>query len=159
VVGVVSLPRCGAGPLDDWQHYVFGFFVHGAAGGNSLARIQAACPILFRDLIEAELLACPTAVEEMPVAQTLLSPPSPNPFNPSTELAFSLDQPRSVRLSVFDAAGRELAVLADGHRESGRYTVHWNGRDQQGRPVAAGIYVARLVAGDQVQTQKLVLIK
>ena len=159
VGGVVSLPRCAFGSPDDWHHYVFGLFVEGAAGGDGLTRIQTACPILFRDLIADALLACVTSVDELPVAQTLLSPPSPNPFNPGTELAFSLDRARAVRLSVYDAAGREVAVMIDGHLETGRHTAYWNGRDQQGRPMAAGIYIARLVAGDLVQSQKMALIK
>ncbi len=159
VAGVVSLPRCTSGPMTDRTHYVFGIFVEGAADGTSLARIQAACPVLFRDLIAAEMQNCPTAVDGLPLAQTLLAPPHPNPFNPRTELAFSLERPGEVHLAVYDAAGRRLAVLAEGHHDGGRHTVVWNGRDQQGRPAAAGVYIARLVAGDRVESRKLALIK
>ncbi len=159
VAGVVSLPRCTSGPMTDLTHYVFGVFVEGAAGGTSLARIQETCPVLFRDLIAAEMQNCPTAVEELPLARTFLSPPHPNPFNPRTELAFSLEKPGEVQLAVYDAAGRKLAVLAAGHHDRGRHTAVWNGRDQRGRPAAAGVYIARLVVGDRVESRKLALLK
>ncbi len=159
VGGIVLLPRCGGGPGEPPHELVFGSFVHGAGGGDSLARIQAALTVLFQDLITTELQACPTSVEDMPVARTQFQPPYPNPFNPATELSFSLERDSSVRLSVFDAAGREVAVLVDGQQQAGRHQVTWAGRDGHGRPVAAGIYIARLVAGDLVESHKMALIK
>jgi flagellar hook assembly protein FlgD len=61
---------------------------------------------------------------------------------------------------VHDAAGRLVrTLLADEPRDRGRHRVRWDGRDQGGRAVAAGIYLARLQSGETVQVQRLVLVR
>ena len=49
---------------------------------------------------------------------------------------------------MYDVAGRRVALLDDGHRGAGEHTLIWNGRDDAGRRVSPGVYVARLEAGD-----------
>ncbi|UCG29667.1 MAG: hypothetical protein JSV53_12075, partial [candidate division WOR-3 bacterium] len=59
----------------------------------------------------------------------------------------------------YDAAGRLISALAEGMTEPGYYTVHWNGLDDQGRQVPAGVYFVRLETPDSRQVKKAVLLK
>jgi uncharacterized membrane protein len=78
----------------------------------------------------------------------------PNPFNPATEIAFNLSAKVRATIKIFDMLGREIATLVDEEKAPGKYTVRWEAGKN-----ATGIYFYRLVAGDFVQTRKLVLLK
>ncbi len=79
---------------------------------------------------------------------------SPNPFSSATTLRFALETPAAVRLTVYDALGREVARLADGPLEAGAHAV---GFDGSGLP--SGVYVWRLEAGERVETGRLTLLR
>ncbi len=83
----------------------------------------------------------------------------PNPFNPSTTIAYTLEQPASVRLVVFDISGRELHTLVNQHQTAGRYAVRWNVAENGGLKLASGIYFARLQVGERVALRKMILTK
>lgn len=83
-----------------------------------------------------------------------LHAPYPNPFNPAAALRFDVPHAAPVTLKVYDVLGREAAVLADGMRAAGSYTVTFDGRD-----LASGLYFARLTSSGFTQTQKLMLVK
>jgi aminopeptidase N len=68
----------------------------------------------------------------------------PNPFNPGTTISYALPRRSEVTLTIYDLIGRRIATLLHGRQEPGRHLVHWNGRDDAGRPVATGIYIYRL---------------
>ncbi len=76
---------------------------------------------------------------EMP-APTL----APNPFNPQTHVLFSLAEPGRVQVSVYDIAGRRVAVLADQAFDAGSQDLLWNGLDDAGRAVSSGVYFVRI---------------
>jgi 5'-nucleotidase len=84
---------------------------------------------------------------------------SPNPFNPSTTIAFSLDRSGPVRLDVFDLQGRLVRSLVDGAREAGEYRVTWDGRSDAGAPAASGTYVYRLETSLRVISRSMTLVK
>ncbi|MBM4130692.1 hypothetical protein FJ250_06645 [bacterium] len=84
---------------------------------------------------------------------------APNPFNPSTRLAFSLPAALSVRLTVNDLAGRRVRVLLDGRLDAGDHQVPWDGRGDDGRALPSGAYLARLEAGPATSTARLVLVR
>jgi len=86
-------------------------------------------------------------------------PNAPNPFNPATTLRFRLDEAGWVRLLVFDVSGRLVRTVADGPHERGAFERTWRGKDDRGRPVAPGVYVARLEAKGTTATRKMVLVK
>ena len=96
---------------------------------------------------------------ETPMAVTRLLPAAPNPFNPSTTLRFQLADAGEVRLAIYDAAGRRLRTLAAGPWAAGEHTARWDGRDQQGRILAAGSYLAVLDTDDGRRVSKLTLVK
>lgn len=109
-----------------------------------------------------EIARSPAVTVELPgagVAATRLLPNRPNPFNPETEVHFTLARAGRVRLEVFDAAGRRVAVLADEVREAGEHQVAWRGRDQGGRTVPSGAYYVRLEADGGRDTRKIMLLK
>ncbi|MCP4546379.1 MAG: hypothetical protein GY835_07930 [bacterium] len=84
----------------------------------------------------------------------------PNPFNPSTTLRFTLVEGGPIRLVVFDTGGRLVRILGEGVFEAGEHSVRWDGRDASGRPVASGLYLARLrVDGEEQRGVKMLLTK
>jgi hypothetical protein len=83
-----------------------------------------------------------------------LSQNFPNPFNPTTEIEFSLSRTEQVRLAVFDILGREVAVLGTGQMSAGLHRVQFDGAN-----LPAGIYFYRLEAGAQSFTRKMMLLK
>jgi hypothetical protein len=83
----------------------------------------------------------------------------PNPFNPNTTIRFGLHESGYVTLRIYDVAGRFVHALIEEQRAAGIYTEIWNGVDSHGRAAASGVYFYRLVAGDFVQTKKMVLLR
>ncbi|MEN8006047.1 MAG: CotH kinase family protein [Candidatus Krumholzibacteriota bacterium] len=83
----------------------------------------------------------------------------PNPFNSETNIIFGLPTGQNVRISVFDARGRFITTLIDGHRDEGFHPVKWDGTDNAGRAVASGVYYARLESGGGNLTNTMTLIR
>ena len=96
----------------------------------------------------------PVAAINAPVALANV----PNPFNAGTELRFELPAAGPYEIEVFDVAGRRVTGF-QGIGQEGRNAVRWDGRDDQGRDAAAGVYQYRLLAGSRAATGKLVLVK
>ncbi len=82
----------------------------------------------------------------------------PNPFNPATTIDFALPAAGPVDLSVYDLAGRRVAVLVTGHQPAGHHTVLWQATDRSGAPLSSGTYIYRLrtETGDHVKKLSLV---
>ena len=83
----------------------------------------------------------------------------PNPFNSGTVISFALPQAEAVDLAVYNITGQKVATLVSGQRPTGGYQIHWDGRDDQQRPLASGLYLYRLQAGDRVHARKLLLLR
>jgi len=88
----------------------------------------------------------------------------PNPFNPVTEIRYQIpaigDQITSnVNLSLYNVLGKMVRTLVDGKQSLGYYKVIWDGRDENGNPVASGIYFCRLKVGGFTKTRRMVLIR
>ena len=86
----------------------------------------------------------------------------PNPFNPSTTISYNVDASGMVTLKVYDVMGRLVRTLVDGHKISGYesgYSVVWDGKDQQGQQVSAGLYIYSLQTPTGIKTKKMVLMK
>ncbi len=99
-----------------------------------------------------------TAAPETPRAARLMAP-APNPFNPSTRVAFDLDVAGPVDLSIYDLQGRLVRRLHRGPLPVGSHERTWNGRDDAGRRVAGGPYLVRLDApGAAPDARKVVLL-
>jgi hypothetical protein len=83
----------------------------------------------------------------------------PNPFNPVTEIRYSLPAAGRARLAVYDARGRLLRELFAGEQPAGPGSVTWDGRDGAGRAVASGVYLYRLETATGTQAKRMLLIK
>jgi len=83
----------------------------------------------------------------------------PNPFNPVTELEFSVERESEIRLGVFAVSGERVAELASGRYLPGRYRLIWRGVDSNGRAVPSGVYFCMLRRGTQSIVRKMVLIR
>jgi len=90
---------------------------------------------------------------------TALMQNSPNPFNPTTTIRFSLDSALPVSLSIYDARGRLVATLVDELRSAGVHDVRWDGTDRAGASVSSGVYFYRMTAGKTAQSRRMVLLK
>lgn len=82
----------------------------------------------------------------------------PNPTRGATTLALDLPRPASVKVDVFDGAGRLVRRLQDGTSSAAR-RITWDGRDRSGSKVAAGVYYLRVQADDHLETERLVVIR
>ncbi len=83
----------------------------------------------------------------------------PNPFNPSTTLRFDLPQSGAARLDVYNVKGQLVRNLVRGDLAQGMHSMTWDGRDDQGRNVASGVYLYRLSSGSRTLTRKMMLMK
>lgn len=84
----------------------------------------------------------------------------PNPFTSSTTIGYMLPADGGhARVEVYDVTGRVVARLVDQTQSGGVQSVSWDGRDQAGRDVAAGVYFCRLSLGDRVVTRTMIFLK
>jgi hypothetical protein len=105
------------------------------------------------------------SVEDPPanVPPFLVSAPtaSPNPFNPSTHIRFEVGGTRAadVEVAVYDVRGRRVTTVWKGPLGPGAHDVIWNGRSDAGRPLASGIYLARVSVNGSGRSAKMVMTK
>ncbi len=83
----------------------------------------------------------------------------PNPFNGQTVIQFQVNKAGQLRLAVHDAGGRLIKILSDDYFAEGSYRMHWNGSDQNNRPLASGIYFYTLSGEGNRITKKMLLIR
>tara|TARA_B100001245_G_scaffold25666_1_gene16790 strand:- start:340 stop:2415 length:2076 start_codon:yes stop_codon:yes gene_type:complete len=83
----------------------------------------------------------------------------PNPFNSSTTIKFELTKDDFVRLIIYDLKGRMVKQLIHSDFETGEWKVTWNGTDDSGKVVSAGIYLCVLKSDAYAQTRKMILLK
>ena len=105
------------------------------------------------------LLDAPPVPEDLPRALRL-APGRPTPFVSSTWISYEVFSASSVRLVVYDAQGRSVRRLVDGVVQvPGAYSVPWDGRDDGGRELAAGVYFYRLEAGADARSMRTVKLE
>ena len=83
----------------------------------------------------------------------------PNPFNPTTEISFSLPERTKVTLEIFNVLGQRVTTLVDGSLEAGVHSVTWDSRDFDGSQVASGLYMYRIHTEKFSQSKKMILMK
>jgi len=83
----------------------------------------------------------------------------PNPFNPETAIEFGLPTPSHATLRVYTVSGRLVRTVIDRALPAGFHTVRWEGRDEQGRSAASGVYFYELRAGAFMDRRRMVLLR
>ncbi len=96
---------------------------------------------------------------DVPGVTTMLMGNHPNPFNPVTQIDFSLEKAADVTIEVFNLKGQLVKTLLNEHREIGNHNVRWTGEDNDGKPVGSGIYFYKMKAGRYTATKKMILLK
>ncbi|MCB5271523.1 MAG: choice-of-anchor J domain-containing protein [Candidatus Cloacimonetes bacterium] len=98
------------------------------------------------------------AIPEIPVETKLFSA-FPNPFNPSTNLRYSMKEAGDVRIDVYNLKGQLLKSFNNSHNQAGYYQVSWDGHDANGRLVGTGVYFYRMSSGNYSSTKKMIMAK
>ena len=83
----------------------------------------------------------------------------PNPFNPSTKIAFELPKASHVTLTIYDVLGREVAQIADQSYPAGYSEITWNGINRNGQQISSGVYFYRITAGNWSKVMKMMMVK
>jgi hypothetical protein len=83
----------------------------------------------------------------------------PNPFQGKTTVSFALPEDSDVEVVVYDILGRRVRTLVDDKRSAGVHEVQWNGLNELGQPVASGMYIAQMTAGNTTRTIKMTVIR
>jgi len=83
----------------------------------------------------------------------------PNPFNPLTTIRYYLPRRSRVTLEIYDISGRVISSLVDEEQDRGHYAKEWNGLDDKGSLVASGVYFYRLIAGKEIISRKMLLVR
>lgn len=99
------------------------------------------------------------AEAELPLLALELYQNSPNPFNPTTTIRYAVPRASRVTLRVYTSAGQLVRTLVDGKSSPGAKEVTWDGTNDDGGPVASGVYVYRLQTGKETRSKKMVLLK
>lgn len=116
--------------------------------GNQLA------DTLNQTLLPPTVVGVPDAGDKYHLAQNF-----PNPFNPTTEIFYTIPRDEQVALVVYDVSGRLVRTLVSDRQSSGPHVARWDGKDNEGRDVSSGVYFYRLEAGSFLQTRRMVLLK
>ncbi len=114
---------------------------------------------LSNGLMKFRVDALATGVRSEPAMGLRLDPCSPNPFNPTTSIRWFVDSTRQVSVEIYNVRGTLIRTLASRIMTAGQHSATWDGRDDQGRGVASGVYFCRLSNGVRSVTQKLTLLK
>lgn len=94
-----------------------------------------------------------------PARTTLLRDARPNPFNPTTTLAFTLRSAGPAELAVYDVTGRRVRSLLRGDLTAGDHEMVWDGRNDRGEPVGSGTYFARLTSADGALVRRMTIVR
>ncbi len=110
--------------------------------------------------LDLSLITSAENLQPTKTAETfLLKQNYPNPFNPTTTIPFTISKQGRVRLAIYNSLGQEIRVLLDEIKAGGHYQIEWDGRDNQGKTVAAGVYVYRLETEGFNQSRQLTFLK
>jgi len=106
---------------------------------------------LSQALEEADVIGLPTI--------TTLKNNYPNPFNPSTTIAFDIAKDGHVSIEIYNIKGQRVKSLVNDSFRVGRYSVVWNGDDNNGRNVGSGVYFYRMTTSEYRSVKKMLLMK
>ena len=119
--------------------------------------------VIYKPIWKGPINVSTSAVDESDVSNIPtsfeLEQNFPNPFNPTTSIKFGLPTKSHVSVKVYNLLGQEITTLVNEDLSAGTHTTEWDGRDKNQTEVASGIYFYKLIAGDFIDTKKMMLIK
>ena len=138
-----------------------------AGGKLYFQMVDAAAKTFYHEKIEEKQSARPIPLkpgfsEDPPAPHPTefnLQQNYPNPFNPETVIKFSLSEDSRVTLRVYNVLGQVVTTLVDEQKSAGEYSVLWNGKNEQDRPVTSGVYFYRIKAGDYESVRRMTLLR
>ncbi len=148
-----------------------GQLVFDVAGTEPIEITEGHFVLAYGEVLQASLGSSPVSAQMTGVLQRTFDPAIarvyhnrleqnfPNPFNPTTTLAFSIKDAGRVSLTVYDVAGRRVRQLVNERKERGAYKVVWDGQNDTGQTVASGVYFYKMVAGSFTGTRKMTILK
>ncbi|MCL2065179.1 MAG: T9SS type A sorting domain-containing protein [Candidatus Cloacimonetes bacterium] len=98
-------------------------------------------------------------IDNISIARSELLGNYPNPFNPETNIRFSLLEAGDVVIDVYNIRGQRVRRLLDEYRDRGEHNVVWNGLDETGRELGSGVYFYRMNTNDFTETRRMLLLK
>ncbi len=126
--------------------------------GTGLSGVAAVTGVRFNDGRIPARVTAPGPGSSRP-GRFALHANHPNPFNAGTVIPFELAESGPVRLTVVNLVGQEVRRLVQETRRGGDHRVRWDGRDEEGRPAATGVYLIRLQAGALERTRRMLLLR
>ena len=97
--------------------------------------------------------------DTQPPTEWRLAQNYPNPFNSSTQITYDLPSNASVKIAIYDLAGRQITILVDGIQPAGFHNVSWNGKDINGQSVPSGEYFCQIETENFFDTIKMILLQ
>lgn len=135
-------------------------------GSNFRAYLQASDNDNFSDLNNTALYQNKIIFSSNSVVKPKILPNAfslfqnyPNPFNPSTLIQYGLKGNVNVKITVYDILGRVIKTLVNDFQDAGYRSVIWDGTNNFGSSVATGLYIYKIVAGNFVESKKMLLLK
>jgi len=94
-----------------------------------------------------------------PIQKPRLYQNFPNPFNPTTTIAFDLAKPSPVNIEIYNLKGQLVKTLVNSDLTAGQHSIIWNGKDENNRDLSSGVYFYRMETQNYKSTNKMLLMK
>ena len=158
----VNVPVCADPyPFDIWNEF--------EAGQRDLIILDKSGNLVYHNNITSgipdsldnfiRLLSLLETENEIYTNKFVLQKNHPNPFNPSTRIAYSIPINSLVSLKIYSLLGKEILTLVNEVKNQGEYSVQWDAKNSLGNKVPSGMYFYKLVTRDFIQTKKMILLK
>ncbi len=124
--------------------------------------VQGFSSISMKDIDHARIDGSAKIIVQRHLPQNMvLHAAVPNPFNPATEIKYSIPEAAAIDMSVYDLMGRKVKTIVSGEKNAGNHTAIWNGTDHNGAEMPTGVYFYRIVnnATGESMTKSMVLLK
>lgn len=109
---------------------------------------------IAQDSFKGTISSTPTGVDDETPEAFMAAQNSPNPFNPTTTISYTIPEAGRVQVAVYNLAGQHVATISDAQQQAGSHSVIWDASNN-----AAGVYFCTISAGSQSQTIKMTLLK
>ncbi|MCF7793729.1 MAG: T9SS type A sorting domain-containing protein [Candidatus Cloacimonetes bacterium] len=135
------------------------YFYDLISGTNYTAGIEAVYTSGISPMVTIDFVYNGTGNDDLINIKTELKGNYPNPFNPTTNINFSLSAEQKIVLEIYDIRGKKVSTLLQDNLEAGNHSVIWNGYDSNNKKVASGIYFYKMKTLNYTSTKKMILLK